>query len=288
MRLPCVLISAFLGVAAVLPVCANTLTVSASTDTWIFAEAPDFAEFGDFHGFATGVNSHGSPMRAKFDLSQIPANAMVTSASVSLIAIKQNFSAQTATFELHQMTQPWVAAEATWNNRSSGLAWTSPGGSAGDDFSSTVSASNDVSDAGGTTFIFGSTDAMVADVQAWVNNPTVNNGWFFKVADESVAPTSRRWGSITIGIPESLTVIYTASAPPPQQPTLSSVTAANGQLSFIFNAEANRTYTVESRDAFDSSNWGTLTTFSAAASPTNYTVIDPIAQVTKFYRVKTP
>jgi len=289
MRLPSALISAFLGVAAVLPACANTLTLSASTDTWLFAEAPDFAESGDFHGLAAGVNSHGSAMRAivKFDLSQIPANATITSAALSMIATKQNFSAATATFELHRLIQTWVAAEATWNSRSSEVTWSTPGAAAEQDYSMTVSASNVVSDSFGSTYVFGSTAAMVADVQAWVNDSTANNGWIMKISDESLFPTSRRWGSIATGIPASLTVVYTASAPP-QQPTLSAVSASNGQLRFTFNAEASRTYTVESRNAFDSSNWGTLTTFSAAASPTNYTVIDPIAQVTKFYRVKTP
>ena len=289
MKYPSALILVLLGVAAVLPVCADTLTVPASADTWIFSEAPISSEYGDFHGLAAGVNAHGSPMHAlfKFDLSQIPANATVTSASVSLVAQRQNFSAQSGTFELHRLIKPWVATEATWNNQSSGVPWAAPGASPGDDYSTTVSAANVVSDAG-TTYIFGSTSDMVADVQSWVGNASANNGWIFKVSDESVLPTSRRWGSLTTGNPASLTVIYTASAPPPQQPTLSNAGASNGQIQFTFNAEANRTYTVESRPAFDSSTWATLTTFSAATTPTNYTVIDPIAQVTKFYRVRTP
>lgn len=290
MKLPSVLISVLLGAAAVLPTWADTLTVSVSADTWIFSESADFSQYGDFHGLAAGVNSHGSPMHAlfKFDLSQIPANATITSAALTLVAEKQNFSAQTATFELHRLIQPWVATEATWNNRAADTPWTTPGAAAEDDYSLTVSASQSVSDAFSTTYIFGSTADMVADVQSWVSTPDSNNGWIFKVADESVSPTSRRWGSTTIGDAASLTVIYTASAPPPQQPTLSGAQVSNGQIQFTFNAEASRVYTVESRPAFDSSTWTTLTTFSAATTPTNYTVIDLIDQVTKFYRVRTP
>src|SRR4051812_39665640 len=109
MKYPSVLISALLGVAAVLPVWADTVTISPSADTWIFAEAADFSQFGDFHGLAAGVNAHGSPMRAllKFDLSQIPANATITSASVSLFAQRQNGVAQSGTFELHRLIKPW-------------------------------------------------------------------------------------------------------------------------------------------------------------------------------------
>lgn len=291
MKFPSALILALLGVAVVLPACADTLTVSATNNTWIFSELPGSPEAGDFHGLAAGVNAHGSPMHAmfSFDLSQIPANATITSAAVTLTAIKQNSSALTATFELHRLIQPWVESEATWENQSADAQWSAPGAAPEDDYSLTVSASTVVSDAFGTTYVFGSTSDMIADVQSWVSNSTSNNGWFFLVSDETGAPTSRRWGSTAVGNAPSLTVVYTASAPPPpQQPTLSAASANNGQFQFTFNAEANRTYTVESRPAFDSSTWAPPTTFSAATAPTNHTVIDPIAQVTKFYRVKTP
>src|SRR5437868_2975937 len=113
MRFLTLSILGLVGAAAVLPVCAVTLTVSASADTWIYSGTPDSNEHSDFHGLAAGVNSGGSPMRAmfKFDVSAIPANATITSASVSISAIKQNFSAQTATFELHRLIQSWVATE---------------------------------------------------------------------------------------------------------------------------------------------------------------------------------
>jgi hypothetical protein len=288
MKSPTNLILALLGVVAVLPAWADTTTVSASTDTWIFSGAPDSAKFGDFHGLAAGVNSQGSPMRAlfTFDVSQIPANATITSASVSLVAERQNFSAADATFELHRLLQPWVAAEATWNNRAAGTPWSAAGAAAEDDYSLTISASNVVTAA--ATYVFGSTADMVADVQSWVSTPTSNNGWIFKVTDETAAPTSRRWGSTTVGNAASLTVVYTASAPPPQQPTLTAATAANGQFRFAFNGEANQSYTVESRLAFDGSAWATLTSIPASSTPTNFVVTDTIASTAKFYRVKTP
>jgi hypothetical protein len=289
MKFRSTLILGLLGVAAVLPACADTLTIAASTDTWIFAEAPDSNENGDFHGLAAGVNAQGSAMRAMFtfDLSQIPANATITSASVSIESIKQNFSAQSATFELHRLIQPWVATEATWNNRSASGPWSSPGAAEDSDYASAVSASQLVTGAG-VTYTFGSTAQMVADVQSWVANASANNGWFFKVSNETTFTTSRRWGSTTLGDPASLTIVYSAPALPPQQPTITNAVALNNQFQFTFNAEANRTYTVETRTAFDASSWTTLTNFPTAATATNYLVADAISQSTKFYRVKTP
>ncbi|MGZ4987863.1 MAG: DNRLRE domain-containing protein [Limisphaerales bacterium] len=287
------LILGLLGVAAVLPVYADTLTVSASTDTWILAENP-FGNFSsDGHGLGAGMNSHGSPMRAmfKFDLSQIPANATVTSVSVTVTEIKES-SLSSTDYELHRVLQSWVQTETTWNNRTAAATWNSAGLESGTDYTSPASGTITAALGAFGPNTFASTVSLVADVQAWIDAPSSNNGWLFKAATES-GQNGRRWGStftaqFGAGDAATLSVTYTASTPPPQQPTLTAATAAAGQFQFSFNAEANRTYTVESRPAFDASLWTTLTTFPAASTPTNYVVTDSISQVTKFYRVSTP
>lgn len=288
MRYPSVLILALLGAGAVLPACADTLTVSASSDTWILAENPDGNLNGDFHGLGAGMNSHGSPMRAmiKFDLSQIPANATVTAVSMTVTEVKEN-SIATTDYELHRILQNWTASEATWNNRTASSAWSAAGLAADTDYTATASGTITATVGAFGPHTFDSNDKLIADVQAWISDPTSNNGWFFKAATES-GQNGRRWGSTSIGNAASLSVTYTASTPPPQQPSIAGANASNGQFQFAFNAEANRTYTVESREAFDGSAWTTLTTLPAASTPTNYVVTDPIAQVAKFYRVKTP
>jgi len=287
------LISGLLGAVAVLPACGDTLTVSASTDTWILGENPDANFNSDGHGLGAGLNSHGSPMRAmiKFNLSQIPANATVTFVSMTINEIKENSSASSE-YELHRILQNWVSTEATWNNRTAALGWNAGGLESGTDYTSTASGAitADLNALGPHTF--NSTDNLVADVQAWINDPTSNNGWFFKDANES-GQNGRRWGStftaqFGAGDAASLSVTYTASAPPPQQPTLTNAAVAAGQFQFAFNAEANQTYTVESRSAFDATSWTTLTTFPAVTAPTNYLITDAVSQATKFYRVKTP
>ena len=287
------LILGLLGAAALLPACADTLSVSASTDTWILAENPDFNFNGDSHGLGAGMNSHGSPMRAmfKFDLSAIPQNATVTSVSLTVNEIKEN-SISSTDYEVHRILQSWNATEATWDNRTAASAWSSPGLGAGTDYTSDPSATITAAVGAIGPHTFSSNASLVADVQAWITDPSSNNGWFFKAAVES-GQNGRRWGSTATaqlggGDAASLTITYTASTPPPQQPTLTGTTVAAGQFQFAFNAEANRTYTVETRPAFDNSSWTTLTNLPAPATATNYLIADRISASTKFYRVKTP
>lgn len=80
----------------------------------------------------------------------------------------------------------------TWNDRFFGsnpaTPWTTPGG----DFVGTASASEVVN---GTTipspYSWGSTAAMVADVQGWLDDPSTNFGWILKNEDEADATDFR-------------------------------------------------------------------------------------------------
>ena len=75
---------------------------------------------------------------------------------------------------------PAEAGDATWvhafydpDDLAAGR-WQDPGGS----FSPTPSVTQTVGGQG--MYSFGSTEAMVADVQAWLNDPTTNFGWLVK------------------------------------------------------------------------------------------------------------
>ena len=68
----------FLAWPQVLPVCADTLTVSAPTDTWILGENPDANISNDGHGLGAGMNSARLTDAVRCSNSiclQIPANA---------------------------------------------------------------------------------------------------------------------------------------------------------------------------------------------------------------------
>ena len=279
---------------------ADILSTNASADTWIFPEAAD-NNMGASSDFAAGVNAHDSPMRAliKFDLSSIPSGAVVTSATLTLVAYKANV-ANATTFGLHRLLQNWgegrgdgnqgdqaIANEATWNERLySNAAWSIAGAAAPDDFSATASASNVVTGLG--TYNFGSTGGTVADVQTWVNNPASNFGWMFKDEIET-SQSSRRWFARGNGANSpTLVVNYTLPPPPPVPPAIANLSPTNSQIRFTFNVESNRTYAVEARTNFNAVTWGAVSNYSASSVATNFIFSDAISSGAKFYRVRTP
>ena len=82
-----------------------------------------------------------------------------------------------------------AAEDATWVHT---IFDTGEWENAGGDFSSQPAASHE---GGGTgTYIWGSTDGMVADVQSWVDDPATNFGWLL-LGNETENTTAKRFDS---------------------------------------------------------------------------------------------
>lgn len=82
-----------------------------------------------------------------------------------------------------------ATGDATWSHTFfDAQGWSTPGG----DFAATASAVAQVGSPGSCTW--GSTDALVADVQAWIDDPASNFGWIL-VGDESRNQTAKRFDS---------------------------------------------------------------------------------------------
>ena len=126
----------------------------------------------------------------QFDLASIPRNATIQSAILKLHVA--NGRAEALDLKIHRVTNSWgegatdsiggkggfaAPNEATWVSRFSGttLKWSALGG----DFLSTISARQELSDAGGVSYDI--TDAgLVNDVIFWLNNPGQNHGWLLE------------------------------------------------------------------------------------------------------------
>jgi hypothetical protein len=125
-----------------------------------------------------------------FDVaSAVPAGSTVQSVQLKLYMSQTVVGAKT--FDIHRLTTAWNEGPSVgqsgngapaqvgdstwlytyWNTQS----WTTPGG----DFVATPSASTSVGSSY-QYYFWGSTAAMVADVQAWVNNSSVNHGWIVR------------------------------------------------------------------------------------------------------------
>ena len=166
-------------------------------DATLFEDNPEFASgAGDF--LFVGPIASGSPRRAllRFDLSAIPAGAVIDSASLRFTVDRAAIGSDPGDqARLHRLLAPWgegssnagtggagttaAIGDATWSHRFFGLPangqahtfWITPGG----DFFSTPSVVINVG--GPANYTLPSTPQLVADVQQWVNAPAQTFGW---------------------------------------------------------------------------------------------------------------
>ena len=136
----------------------------------------------------------------------IPADATVLSAELTLDMSRTSNPFFANVMALHRVTASWgegasdpllnegrgddaLPGDATWAHRTfDDQEWATPGG----DFVSSASATAEVVRLG--SYTWGSTDAMVADVQAWLDDPDSSYGWAI-VGDEVESRGVKRFDS---------------------------------------------------------------------------------------------
>lgn len=196
------------------PVFSATFVTTSVADTSIYQNHPDYNLGGTT--LVSGTNQQFSNSRAlfRFDLSALPADAVVTSVQVSLYVTRrpdpdQHGGPVNSDFSLYRALQSWtegtggavtgspaVTGDTTWNDRHynvTGTGWATPGGQIGTDFANTPSATTSVGDVG--LYLWGSSPELVADVQAWMSAPSANYGFALISESENVAGTARRFAS---------------------------------------------------------------------------------------------
>jgi len=253
----------------------------------------------------SGRTQNGTRNRGlfKFDLTNVPTNAVVISAAVMLTVTHTPDEPPTnSTFGLHRMLRPWgegdnVATnkpgfgqglpagpgEVTWSHSFYPTnAWSVPGGAAEVDFSSVESSFQFVSDE--ATYYFPFTPELLADVQYWVNHPEANHGWILISNDEDTIFTARRFASREDpNAPPSLEIEYLV---PPHFDSVNR--AANNQAQLHFTAQSGQTYTVQYSPILSATNtWFTLINISAPTATTNLVVSDTTSATQRFYRLRT-
>lgn len=132
----------------------------------------------------------------RFDLSQIPAGAVINSATLRVTVVRDPLSPVNSIFEIRRILQSWTETGVCWNSRTSAQTpWQVPGVTGSADSASSASSAVAVGSVDFTDYTFSSTPALVADIQAWVNDPSVNFGWLLISEDEVSHFTARRFGS---------------------------------------------------------------------------------------------
>ena len=153
-----------------------------STDSWLGEWEPLTGHADDtvLHAGAPGSAGQRHPL-LRFDLSAIPVNATVISATLTLQ--KEFWTAETHHLELYPLLVPWNAAVASWNLRDyqpwQAISWSLPG--AGGAGGGPLAAAAIAPKAPGPVQW-----EVTALVQQWVTRPAENHGCLLVNADAEV------------------------------------------------------------------------------------------------------
>ena len=204
----------------------HTITLTPSKDNTLFETTDGSISDGIGPHLFSGTTASFSRRRAlvAFDLaSQIPAGSTVTSVSFTMQVSKTIAADQTV--ELHAVSQDWGEGasnagagrdgggaiakngDATWlHTFFPDKRWTRAGG----DFASAVDAAVSVFGAGDNV-TWPSSAAMIARVQAWVDQAATNFGWIV-IGEEASPGTTKEFASreqVPATVRPALTIDYT-------------------------------------------------------------------------------
>ncbi len=275
---------------------ADTVRLKPAADTSLFEQEPA-NNLGATTDLPAGTTNKGKRARLllQFDIAgSIPSGAILNSATLTLTVTASG--GVDSTFGLYRVLQSWgegaksgnqgataTDLEATWDARFvPSQAWTAPGGTAGQDFDSTASASLPLGGPG--AYVFVSNVSLVSDIALWLRAPPTNFGWILVGGAEATAATAKRIASReNTGKAPLLVVDYTL---PPPAPRIDAITRSAGEVRIHFAGEAGKLYSVEFKDGLSGDPWSTLSQVASKFLPTNYVVPDvgPFSRQ-RFYRV---
>jgi hypothetical protein len=203
----------------------STVTLTADRDNTIYSESGTVSNGAGQHLFA-GVTAQSTIRRAllHFDLSSIPAGAVINSATLTLHVNKQAASSQGVT--LSRVNHDWgegtsdaeqnegagttaSAGDVTWaNSLYPASSWANPGGDFGTITVTIPTASPGINNITG--------EAIKADVESFINNPSINFGWIIRSSNETGSANALRFSSrenANTGQRPTLTINYSVSLP---------------------------------------------------------------------------
>ena len=145
----------------------------------------------------------------KFDLSSIPANAVIQDATLSLW-FSTDISSNARTMRAYRVLRNWVEAQATWNIYSTGNNW----GTAGCANTTTDREATDIGSVSVSASETPDTEKQISltasKVQEWVSGTTANYGLLIQMDTESNdAYAFHSSGGATAGYRPKLVINYT-------------------------------------------------------------------------------
>ncbi|HEX6096866.1 MAG TPA: DNRLRE domain-containing protein [Thermoanaerobaculia bacterium] len=120
----------------------------------------------------------------RFDLSSIPAGAVLSSATLSLYNHAHNGDVNGGSVSVHPISKPWVEMQATWNVSAAGVPWSTSGMQAGADYSTALDATIAIDETIGVWRTFD----VTAIVQQWLSGALANHGFLIRSGTRGVKP----------------------------------------------------------------------------------------------------
>lgn len=248
---------------------AETMVLQPVADTSLHEIFPEnnFGAFPFFHG---GVSGKGTRTRGllRFELAGVvPEGAEVTSATlaVEVVYAAPKTPVVEEAFGVHRMLTPWGEGrkddsagmggrlagdgEASWRYARKPEEWSVSGGEPGVDYALNESAVAAVGDVG--MYLFDSTAELVADVQAWIDQPEGNFGWMIRSVGETVEQSAKRFGSRESESPALLTIDYQVA---PAAVVITSI-RVQGEEVVIEWTGGSGPYQLERRTAVEDGTW---------------------------------
>jgi hypothetical protein len=205
----------------------DVVTLPAAKDTTLVEEPMGLKANGGDPGIYAGrtFQAENSIRRAliAFNVaSAVPPGSTITGVSLRLFLTKTR--AGPVAVELHRVLADWgegtaagsgagapaMPGDATWLHREyDTVFWAAHGG----DFDSLVSAVA-IADQPGVFIVWGSTPALVADAQSWLDTPASNFGWLLRGPEDQV-PSSKLFDSREGFFPSRRPQLTVEFDPPP-------------------------------------------------------------------------
>jgi hypothetical protein len=277
---------------------AQTVSMVAAVDTSLFEAAPGNS-LGASDSMAVGGTGHDQVGRGllRFDVTKSrPEGATLVGARLEFTITKMPVGGVPSVIHVHRVLKGWsegggqgnlgtpaAAGDSTWLHRSHpNVPWGAPGGALGEDY---LPASRGSVRVDGLGVYAVSSAALVEDVQAWIDDPSVNHGWMLRSDAETEPFSGRRVGTRESAAAPRLILEFQPSGP--VRPVLKGWGRVGDRFELRFAGEAGNIYQVESLDpGIPGAMWEIRTNLMVKLLPREVTYSEPLAESpARLYRV---